>query len=234
VIIVLVTSLIKVVKDKYQGQKTTHALVKEKLQTELKFLKAQINPHFLFNTLNSIYSLSLHQSPQTPEAILKLSHLMSYMLYETGQKEVPLDKEITYLHDYIALEKLRSGDYVEVNFTVSGTTENVMIAPVLLLPFVENSFKHLSESDTGKGWIRIHIDVKEEKLTLTVENAADATASEAENGKTGGVGLPNVKRRLALLYKDHYTLVSLRKPHSYLVTLQVNVKEKPVFKPFET
>ena len=145
----------KIMKDNYINQQINQALLQEKLEHELKFLKAQINPHFFFNTLNSLYALVLSKSDLAIEVIVKLSNLMSYMLYETNQDEVLLDKELEYLGDYIELEKLRFGDELETNYQIEGALENKYIAPMLLIPFVENSFKHSVSGGTEK--IKINI-----------------------------------------------------------------------------
>jgi len=140
--VVALASFIKILKQWFQNQQLTQQLEKEKLEAELKFLKAQINPHFLFNTLNNLYALTLKKSNKAPEIVLKLSSLLDYMLYECNAPFVSLDKEIQLIKNYISLEKLRYGNRLKIDFTVEGNTSEKQIAPMLILPLVENCFKH--------------------------------------------------------------------------------------------
>ena len=140
--LVVFMSSVKILRHWYKTEQHTRNLEREKLEAELKFLKAQIHPHFLFNTLNNLYSLTLKKSDYAPEVVLKLSGLVNYMLYYTKEQAVPLAKEIESIHNYIALEKIRYGKELEIAFDVSGNIGSSMISPMLLLPFIENSFKH--------------------------------------------------------------------------------------------
>ena len=179
------------------------ALQKENLQLELKALKAQVNPHFLFNTLNNIYALSLQKSEHTPEMLLKLSSMMRYLLYECNVPQVALEKEIQFIRDYIELEKIRHEKNVRINFSLSGNTGDSEIAPLLLIPFIENSFKHGVNAQIGKGWVDIRLDTMDKKLSLSVVNSV----AENNNGNPPkGIGLDNVKKRLELLYPGKHTL----------------------------
>lgn len=153
--LLIFTTVIKILKDAYINQQKNHAREKENLHNEMRFLRAQINPHFLFNTLNNLYSLVLTKSDQAPNILLRITELMSYTLYETNQEEVPLDKELLSLEHYIELEKLRFGDEMNVIYSMEGSVEKYMIAPLLLLPFVENSFKHTRPDSQQFSWIRI-------------------------------------------------------------------------------
>ena len=227
--IVIVTSLIKIAKDRYQSKKLQHALVRDKLETELKYLRAQMTPHFLFNTLNSIYALSLEKSNQTSEAILKLSNLMSYMLYDTRQKSVSLKKEIANLKDYIELEKLRSD--AKVDFNIQGDFRSFKIAPAILIAFVENSFKHVAESEEGSGWIKIKLIINGSLMRLEIANSADKLISG--RNQIGGIGLNNVKRRLTLLYRKKYQLKTSFENGEFKVNLAIDLRTKPVLKTTE-
>ncbi len=187
--------------DWFENEKVKTNLENEKLTAELAFLKSQINPHFLFNSLNNIYSLAYQKSAKTPEAILKLSEIMRYMLYESNDNMVSLAKEIRYLENYIELQKLRFKDESFVHLDISGDPENQTIMPLVLISFVENAFKHGVATDE-KSPIRITIKIESGKLFFRVINRK----SDFNKDETGGIGLLNVHRRLDLIYKDKYKL----------------------------
>lgn len=223
--VVVVAIVLKWFKYWYRDQQRTQQLEQEKLQAELKFLKAQVHPHFLFNTLNNLYALTLKQSQDAPEVVLKLSDLLDYMLYECNADWVPLRKEIKLVEDYIALERIRYGKRLEISFDIRGEVENQMIAPMMILPFVENSFKHGVSEELHQSWVSMDLTVKRESLTLKVEN------SKSKNGEhedrfdyKQGIGLKNVQRRLDLLYEGEYDLNVLDTEESYLVVLKLNLK----------
>ncbi|MGB3531083.1 MAG: histidine kinase, partial [Saprospiraceae bacterium] len=146
-------------------------LKNEKLVAELKFLKNQINPHFLFNTLNNLYALAYSNSPQTTEVISRLSQMMRYMVYDSNYDQVPLEKEIEYMRNYISLEKLRLNDQIPIEFEVTGDPENKQIAPLLLIPFLENSFKHGISNNNKDSWVKAILDCNHQKVTLHVSNS---------------------------------------------------------------
>lgn len=203
--VVFLVAFIKLVKRWYSEQQRNQMLTQEKLEAELKYLKAQINPHVLFNVLNNLYGLSLAGSKKTPEMILKLSSLLDFMLYECNPKFIPLNKEINMLKDYIDLEKLRFGDRLTVDFKVNGNISNVSIAPLLLFPIVENSFKHGAGQETENAWINISITTNTGSIIFIVKNSkADDNIDTGEN--KNGIGLKNIKRRLELLYKERFSL----------------------------
>ncbi len=219
---VFITATIKLVKHWYEHQQTAQSLEKGKLEAELKFLKGQIHPHFLFNTLNNLYSLTLKKSDAAPEIVLKLSELMDYMLYQTSEAQVPLDREINYLRNYIALERIRYGNRLDLSFQVSGDIAGYAIAPMLLLPFVENSFKHGVSGEIEAVWVTIDLKVKEGLLSLKVENSKSPLKSvNAAGNYTEGIGLKNVKRRLELLYGNRHELTLADEETSYLVDLRL-------------
>lgn len=224
--LIFLVMVAKIMKDNYINQQINQALLQEKLEHELKFLKAQINPHFFFNTLNSLYALILNKSDLAVEVIVKLSNLMSYMLYETNQDEVLLDKELDYLGDYIELEKLRFGDELEVNYQIQGLLDHKYIAPMLLIPFVENSFKHSVSGGTEK--IKIDIDAQMDRgiFYFQIKNSLSLQAiSNTQKTKTGGIGLKNVRRRLDLLYKDAYSLDIQQSTDNFVVNLTINLNK---------
>lgn len=209
----------------YKEQKNNQLLSEEKLQAELKFLKAQIHPHFLFNTLNNLYALTLKSSKEAPEVVLKLSDLLNYMLYECSADKVSLEKEVKLVEDYIALEKIRYGDRLSVSFNSSSEINGVKIAPLMILPFVENAFKHGVSEELDDSWISIDLSKKEESLTLKVENSKSIQVEQDDRFEyKQGIGLKNVKRRLEILYPGAYTLDIHESSESFLVVLKLNLK----------
>lgn len=202
----------------------------EKLKTELKLkeaelhlLKAQIHPHFLFNTLNTLYGFALEKSDLTPQLVLKLSALLDYALYHSSQEWVSLRKEIQYIQDFIALEKLRYDDDVKIQIEVKGSPEGLQIAPMLILPFVENSFKHGLHKALGKGYIIIRIEIAQQKLILKVENSLSLYLKNQENKASGGVGLENIQKRLAWLYPQSHHLAIKKTENKFEVLLEINL-----------
>ncbi len=204
-----------------QLQQTAQQLEKEKLAAELKLLKSQINPHFLFNTLNNLYVLTLNNSGKAPDMIHKLSQLMSYMLYDSNQAEVPLEMEIQYIKNYIDLEKIRYGERLEVLLRVYEKTEGIKIAPLLILPLVENSFKHGASNQLETGWIHIDIDVKDSTLLINVENSKPQYNGDSK--PASGIGLDNAKKRLNHLYPEKHSLQLFDEQDTYLAVLKLKV-----------
>lgn len=187
--------------DWFLNERIQRDLENQRLTAELAFLKSQINPHFLFNSLNSIYSLAYQKSENTPGAILKLSEIMRYMLYESNDNKVALEKELQYLQNYIDLQKIRFGKKAFIDFKIEGKVGDQRIVPLLLIAFIENAFKHgvANDADTA---IKLLIRVDEAKLYFFIENKKHNDNRDA----SGGIGLSNVKRRLDLLYPRKYSL----------------------------
>lgn len=203
-------------------KQTAHQLEKEKISAELKVLKSQINPHFLFNTLNNLYALTLNHSARAPEVVHKLSQLMSYMLYDSNQPEVPLDDEIRHIKNYIGLEKIRYGDRLDVSLNIYDDVTDVTIAPLLLLPFVENSFKHGASNQLAGGWIRMDVSVQHKWLVVKVDNSKSSEHPK-NNHRNGGLGLQNVKKRLELIYPNKYVLHMMDENDTFLVVLRIKL-----------
>lgn len=176
---------------------------KEKLNAELSYLKAQINPHFLFNTLNSIYSLSIIKSDKTPEAVVKLSGMMRYVLSEAHQERVPLDKEITYITHYIELQQIRLGNTVQLEYTVQGDMIGKEIAPLILISFVENAFKHGVNAEENSA-ISIQLKAEVDHFYMEVKNNKVKSVISIE--EESGLGIENTKNRLNLLYPNKHEL----------------------------
>lgn len=195
-------------------------LQKRNIETELNLLKTQLDSHFLFNTLNNLYGLALSGSDKTASSILKLSEILSYVLYECKAKFVSLDKEIHLIKNYIELGKLRYGKRLKVieNWNVKSNGE--LIPPMILFTFVENSFKHGTGKDTGSPWVNIALTEQNKKIEFIIENGVD----NKFKSRKGGVGLENVKKRLDLLYKDNYSLNYLKTRDSFRVELNLIYK----------
>lgn len=184
-------------------EKEAALLKSENLQSELKFLKSQINPHFLFNALNNIYTLSMIKSEKTPEMILKLSDMLRYILYDCQEERVTLQKEIDYIRNYIDLQKLKDEHFKNID-TVISADGHQKVAPMLLIPFIENAFKHGDVLLTEKGWMKIYMSTEHNQLHFSIQNSMPGR--DYTKDKAGGIGLENVKKRLDMLYKDAYEL----------------------------
>lgn len=225
-----IAAAIKLSKYWYIKEQRNLQLQKENIESQLTVLKAQVHPHFLFNTLNNLYSLTLVQSKTAPVVVTHLSELLRYMLYECNDKEVPVEKEIEALKKYVELEKLRYGSRIDVSFVCSGDTGNIKIAPLLLLPFVENSFKHGTSKQLDACWVNIHIHAEQGTINFNLSNSY--TEDKKISG-TGGLGLDNIKKRLALLYPaDHYELLISKSGEIFNVRLII--KPDPVSTPVVT
>lgn len=196
-------------------------LLKEKLKTELSFLKSQINPHFLFNTLNNIYSLSLKKSDKTPEVVIKLSKLLRFVMYETKNQFIPIHKELEFLKDYIELHKIRYDDRLKIDFKYELDDLNVEIMPHILTPFVENAFKHGAEQSIDTSFIIIELKLFQNKLFFKVENSFEPNPIDGE----GGIGLKNLQRQLELMYRN-YDLQTSKKNQKFIAELSLNLTQK--------
>jgi two-component system, LytTR family, sensor kinase len=218
-----ITMSLKMVKQWYERERTTQNLEKINTETELKYLKSQINPHFLFNSLNSLYALTLVKSDKAPELVLKLSEILRYVLYEAKEKYVSLDKEINYLKSYLELEKIRHGDRLKVDFNIVGETEHKQIAPMLFLTFLENSFKHGISNSTGDGYVDIGMKIDDNQLDFFISNSKPA--SKNDTPFNGGIGLENTKKRLDILYPDKFKLVTHDSDSTYRVNLNLELNK---------
>lgn len=212
---------IKLLKSWHLKKVENEKLGKEKAKAELEILKGQIHPHFMFNTLNSIYSLALKKSDQTPEAILKLSQLMRYMLTECSKSVVDLKTEIEVLQNYVDLEKGRFGDRLDISVSIQGDIDHNKIAPLLLLPFLENSFKHGANEMIEQAWISLDLQVIGSNLKFKLINGRPSDASPYP--ESAHVGLQNVKKRLALLYPSAHELRIHEDEDSFMVILTLSL-----------
>jgi len=203
-----------------QLRRTAQELLIQKQQAELNYLKSQTNPHFLFNTLNNIYSLSRDKSDLAPESILRLSKILRYMLYETSGPYIAISQDIKIIGDYIALEKLRYDESLQVNFNNDIEDLNQAIPPLLLIPLVENAFKHGASETKTRPFVDIHLSVKNRKLLFLVKNS---TGDSSDNGKVQeSIGLSNLRRQLELLYTD-YDLNLKQEAQEFIAILKINL-----------
>ena len=193
---------LKLTRFRLESQQREQQLVQEKLQSELQFLRAQTNPHFLFNTLNNIFAVARREAPQTAALVLRLSKLLRFMLYECSKPSIPLSDEVKVIQDLIELEKLRYGERLKINFEEQVDEPNQPIAPLLLLPFVENAFKHGASENRFLTHIEIRLLLKDGDLLFNIQN--DKEPNELNTGE--GLGLHNVRRQLALLYPNKHFL----------------------------
>lgn len=219
---------IKLTKNWIQAKQREQLLEKEKLETELKFLRSQFNPHFLFNTINSIFVL-IHKNPRmASESLVKFSDLLRYQLYECNEQKIPLSQELVYLENFIELQKLRQDhDHVELTVRIEPFhTGNLGIAPFVLIPFIENAFKHVSQRKDQLNWIRMSLRFDGQQLHLDIANSISAHyGASTELIHHGGIGLQNVKRRLDLLYPGKHALEIHQDDDQFRITLRLDLQE---------
>jgi two-component system LytT family sensor kinase len=220
--VVGLTLFLKLIQDAFVRERHMRALKEEKHQAELDLLKAQLHPHFFFNTLNSLYALTMAKSDKGPEVVLQLSELMHYVLYEANAPLVSLETEISHLRNYIEIEQLRFGDRLELRVDTPLFTESQRIAPLLLLPFIENAFKHSLSHEAEKAWIHIDIRLEEDKLCMRVANSCHPPERA---GRPPGIGLANVRQRLELSYPGRQ-LLDIR-PGSEVWEVSLTLKLSP-------
>jgi sensor histidine kinase YesM len=210
---------IEVVRRWLQTEQNRKETEHERINTELSFLKSQVNPHFFFNTLNNIYSLAIVKSDKTAHAVLKLSAIMRYILTETERNLVPLENEVSFIHNYIELQQVRLTEKVQVNFTIEGNTAPLLVAPLIFIPFVENAFKY-GVSTKEKSTIEIKLTIVEHSIYFYSNNYI--VQSENNMMENTGIGINNVKRRLELLYPEKYEMNHLIENGHYIVNLSIN------------
>lgn len=224
-VIVFLMLAIKIIKERFEARHDIQVLEKEKTTNELKFLKAQIHPHFLFNTLNNLYALTLAKSDLAPKVVVKLSEMLDYMLYQCNEPRIAIEKEIDLLQGYIELEQLRYGDKFELVFNHQVDLPNTKIAPLILLSIVENAFKHGASANPVNPKVHIDLEVKDEDLLFKVFNTKPEKVQQKLGEEThNGIGKSNVNRQLELNYPNKYSLDIEDTKKTYLVTLNVNLK----------
>jgi two-component system LytT family sensor kinase len=220
-LIVAISTIIRILSEYFNNQQHKLFVESQRTTAELIYLRKQTNPHFLFNSLNSIYSLAHKKSDLVPDAIVTLSELMRYMLYETDNKTVLLEKEINYIQNYIELQKLRLNNIENIYVNIHGDTKNKFIEPLLLISFIENAFKYGTDYK-GNTHVKIKIQVEGNILDFWVENRVEKFESDAENS---GIGISNIKNRLKLLYPDSHTLTIVEKDQIYSVHLNLKLDQ---------
>jgi sensor histidine kinase YesM len=218
---VLTAFFLQITVDFYEQKEKIKRIELEKAIAELNFLKAQLNPHFLFNTLNNLYALILEKSDKSGECVLKLADILKYILAEGKEDRVSLKKELLLLENYIELERLRKPD-ADVSFTKEGAVNDYQITPLILLPFIENSFKHGLNTVSRNGFIHTNIKVENQLLSLSIENNIPP-AGNTVAVQSHGIGIENVKKRLELLYPNRYALTIEKSMGSFLVKLQLQL-----------
>jgi len=219
-IILVISSAYSVTRISRKKERDDELAKSEKLQSEMKFLKSQINPHFLFNALNNIYSLTLTGSEQSSDMILKLSDMLRYILYECNESKVPIENEWKYIQNYIEFQKLKSKDELNIRVDFNNESPGALIVPMILIPFVENAFKHSRVEDAENGWVSVSLNNKVKEIIFQVENSIPQQAHNKD--EVGGIGLENVKRRLDLTYGKSQDLIINDTPTSYSVILRIN------------
>ncbi len=205
-IVVILTYALKYTLIAFITQNELLRLQKEKLDLELNALKAQIHPHFLFNTLNNLYSLTLKNSSKASEVVLKLSDIMRYVLYQANEEQVPLASEINFIRNFTELQRIRYDETAEIELIVDGDPSDKMVAPLLFIDFVENAFKHGLEKRYSRGFVKASFTIRDKELQFTVENNKTDEEQYSFTPRPGGIGLSNVRRRLSLIYGDKHVL----------------------------
>jgi two-component system sensor histidine kinase AlgZ len=218
--IALFVGMFRLASDWLQLDSDRKELEKQKLTAELNFLKAQVNPHFFFNTLNNLYYLAIIKSDITGQAIAKLSEMMRYMIYESNYEKVDLNKEIEYIQNYISLESLRVKGDGPVSFDIEGNTD-ILITPLILITFLENAFKHGVSSGNNQSWIKAKLEVKNTSLLYSVQNSK--VNGKPKSKEKTGIGLHNVKRRLELSYPGKHSLTIQDEPDYFNINLSIDL-----------
>lgn len=224
--IIALAVCIYIIGDYRNEQKAKAQLLKSKAEAEIKLLKGQLHPHFLFNSLNNLYSLALVKSDLTADSILRLTELLDYLVYRANMDKVPLSKEVQLLHNYIGLEQLRYGDHLRIETDISVQNDSLQVAPLLLLPFAENCFKHGGPGRDGLFQVNIHLSADDRALVFHLSNSKKN--GQARPQHAGGVGLQNIRQRLSLLYPGRHQLHIDQQPDAYHVRLEIMLNAERV------
>ncbi len=214
---------VRVTIDRYQHDRVTEQLAKEKLAAELKFLKAQINPHFLFNSINTVFHLIDQDAQESKRLLAKFSDVLRYHLYQSDHEMVPLSTEIEHMKNYIEMEEVRRGDILDIEFKVSDKIGYLEIVPLVLLSFIENAFKHVSTNLGMKNWIRVSIGVQLDWLAVTIENSIEKQLKQKEEKGPGGIGIANIRKRLEIIYGEKHTLRITDNTRTFKVDLKIKI-----------
>jgi LytS/YehU family sensor histidine kinase len=224
-------AVFKMFRKYYLKMEETQMLERENIEAEAKWLKAQVHPHFLFNTLNNIYSSILIRSPKAADLLDNLSNLLRYMIHENDEQFVPLEKEIQLLNNYIGLQKVRYDERLQIDMEVKGEYEHEMVAPFLMIPFLENAFKHGVSKLNAQKWIRILVRAESDRLFFSISNSKPASLN-APN-KTTGIGLDNVRKRLEYIYHGEYDFGITETENVFAVNLNVPLLKQKNYNSFQ-
>ncbi len=222
--IIALAVCIYIISDYRREQQANVQLIKSKAEAEIKLLRGQLHPHFLFNSLNNIYSLALIKSDLTAESILKLTELLDYLVYRANMDKVQLSREVQLLNNYIGLEQLRYGDHLRMQTNIAVLYDGLQVAPLLLLPFAENCFKHGGPGPDGLFSVNIQLQANEHQLVFYITNSKKNGV--VKSPQTGGLGLQNIRQRLSLLYPDNHVLFIENRPDAYHVRLEINIRNE--------
>ncbi len=221
-VILLVAALFRLYEHKAKKEQESREELQRSQEAQILYLKSQVNPHFLFNTLNNLYGLTYSKSDLAPQMVLGLSDTMRYLIYETEQKLVPVEKELNFIHNYLDLEKIRISTPENIRVSIQVSRVSVFIPPLLLLPFIENCFKHGSIGKEDDGWMELDIWDENDNFFFVCKN----NFPENKAGKPPGIGLANVKKRLHLIFDERYELRTVKQNDEFMVSLQFPVFEK--------
>lgn len=217
-------SLFYFVRSWYDEKQKAQTLLQEKTVAELELLKSQIQPHFIFNALNNIYSVAIKTSPETAKLVSHLSNFLDYNLYQAKQPFVPLTAEIAYLKHYIELQKNRYAHKLDASINIYDDIEDLYLAPLILLPLIENSFKHGIANCIKQGWVRVDVSRHPDDFSIKIENSIEEKPPQNEF-KNSGIGIKNVQKRLEIIYPNAHEFKIVEEPHSYLVVLKIKISK---------
>lgn len=221
-----IAASLKIIRYAFFEENKAQTAVHEQSMAELELLKAQIHPHFLFNTLNNLYTHTKRKSAESPQIVLTLSELLRFMIYESRTDFIPLDQEIQLIKNYVELEKYRYGDDLDISLTFSGDIEGKLIRPLLLLPLLENAFKHGTAEHLDQKWISLDLNVEKNMMHFKLANSRDSVEAQNQHpGKEKGISLENVKRRLELLYPNEHSLIIKEEMDLFLIKLDLRIKK---------
>lgn len=220
--ILFISTIFWIIAESKKRQEREMALINENLVTEMKFLKSQINPHFLFNALNNVYALTLTNSKKGPEMLLKLSDMLRFVLYESEDRKVVIGKEVDYIKHFIDFQKIKIEGEARIIMDIDQVDRTILIEPMLLIPFIENAFKHSRIEDTRRNWMRIELHSDQGTIYFKVTNTLPATTLSLD--KVGGIGIENVKKRLNFLYPQKHSLKIDRTENEFCVEMSIETK----------
>lgn len=222
ILTLLVSTFYQILEIRFRHEQKNMAIISKQNEAQLQFLRAQINPHFLFNTLNNIYSLAVVRSPQTADMVMQLSKLLRYVVYDSKAEQIPLETEIAHIEQYLQLFRMRSETPLDITFKISGHIEGIRLEPMLLIPLVENCCKHADFELNEKAYIQLELSTEKGWLHFTTRNSKD-DVQHVQKDKVGGIGLDNLRQRLDLLYPGAHQFEVQDQNHNFEVTLKLKL-----------